>query len=219
VAFQSYADVEAALKAESDVWSKGQGHTDAAVRQRALAAREWWANYQAPKTQPPSPSSPSAYTPTTSTTPPPPTPPAWIRTSDFQEPRGVKQADPDIVIFNTESISPEFLVELNYEDLSGMELINISRSDLINGVDVVYSPIKNLSALRRRYSPNNIISMPELSSSYFARFGIDLILRGIKKPFFDNQGNLVVEIEDVKDDELIEIEISQSGTINEVEFL
>ena len=217
MAFQSYADVEAALKAESDVWSKGQGHTDAAVRQNALAAREWWANYQAPKPQPPSPSSPTAYTPPPP--PPPPTPPAWIRTSDFQEPRGVKQADPDIVIFNTESISPEFLVELNYEDLSGMELINISRSDLINGIDVVYSPIKNLSALRRRYSPNNIISMPELSSSYFARFGIDLVLRGIKKPFFDEQGNLIIEIEDVKDDELIEVEISQSGTINEVEFL
>jgi len=176
-----------------------------------------------PPPPPPRPSysapsySPPVYTPPPP--PPPPKPPAWITRSDFKEPRGVKQADPDIVIFNTESISPEFLVEVNYEDLSGMELINISRSDIINGVNVAYSPIKNLSALRRRYNPNNIISMPELSSSFFSRFGIDLVLRGIKKPFFDEEGNLVVEIEDVKDDELIEVEISQSGTINEVEFL
>jgi hypothetical protein len=161
--------------------------------------------------------SPTAYTPPPP--PPPPKPPAWITTSDFKEPKGVKQADPDIVIFNTTPISPEFLIETNYEDLSGMELINISRSDIINGASVSYSPIKNLSALRRKYNPNNIISMPELSSSYFSRFGIDLILRGISKPFFDSEGNLVIEIQDVKDDEVIEVEISQSGTINEVDFL
>jgi hypothetical protein len=180
-----------------------------------------------PQPQPQSqPSSSSSFSPsyvapsyTPPAAPPPPKPPAWITTSDFQEPKGVKQADPDIVIFNTEAISPEFLVELNYEDISGMELINISRSDLINGANVAYSPIKNLSALRRRYNPNNIISMPELSSSFFARFGIDLVLRGIKKPFFDEEGNLVIEIEDVRDDELIEVEVSQSGTINEVEFI
>ena len=39
MAFNSYADVAAALKAESDVWSKGQGHTNDAIRQNALAAR------------------------------------------------------------------------------------------------------------------------------------------------------------------------------------
>jgi len=198
----------------------------AAVAEREAAAAQhqnYLANYRPPPPPPPPPppSAPSysapSYTPPPA--PPPPKPPAWITTSDFQEPKGVKQADPDIVIFNTESISPEFLVEVNYEDLSGMELINISRSDIINGVNVAYSPIKNLSALRRRYNPNNIISMPELSSSFFARFGIDLVLRGIKKPFFDEEGNLVVEIDDVRDDELIEVEISQSGTINEVEFL
>jgi hypothetical protein len=154
-----------------------------------------------------------------STLPIDPTPPAWNLKPKIEDPKGVKQADPDIVIFNTTPISPEFLIETNYEDLAGMELINISRSDIINGANVSYSPIKNLSALRRRYNPNNIISMPELSSSYFSRFGIDLILRGISKPFFDAEGNLVIEIQDVRDDEIIDVEISQSGTINEVDFL
>jgi len=186
----------------------------------ANAARDA-ANRPPPPPPPPSYSAPS-YSPPTYTPPPPPPPPkppAWITTSDFKEPKGVRQADPDIVIFNTTPISPEFLIETNYEDLSGMELINISRSDIINGANVAYSPIKNLSALRRKYNPNNIISMPELSSSYFSRFGIDLILRGISKPFFDSEGNLVIEIQDVKDDEIVEVEISQSGTINEVDFL
>jgi len=187
----------------------------------ANAARDAANRPPPPPPPPPSYSAPAPITQnyTAPASAPEPTPPAWITTPSIQDPKGVKQADPDIVIFNTTPISPEFLIETNYEDLAGMELINISRSDIINGANVSYSPIKNLSALRRRYNPNNIISMPELSSSYFSRFGIDLILRGISKPFFDAEGNLVIEIQDVRDDEVIDVEISQGGTINEVDFL
>jgi hypothetical protein len=213
VAFQNYADVEAALKAESDVWSRGQGHTDDAVRQNALAAREWWANYQAPKPQPPSPSSPS------SPPPPPPKPPdPWITRATYTAPSGTKQADPDIIILADRPISPEFLLELLYEDIAGVELINISRSDIIDGQQVSYSPIKQLSSLRRRYNPNNIIALPELSSSFFSRFQIEILFRGINLPYFDEQGNLVIEIDDVRENEVVEVEIDASGTINEIGF-
>ena len=167
-----------------------------------------------PTPQPPRSSPPPAPPP-----PPPPKPPdPWMRQATFVAPSGVKQADPDIVIFNEDAISPEFLVELGYEDVSSIELINISRSDIIDGQQVVYSPIKQLSSLRRKYNPNNIISLPELSSSFFSRFPIDLVLRGILKPYFDDNGNLVIEIEDVKEDEVIEAEIDTNGTINEVDF-
>jgi len=218
MAFQSYADVAAALKAESDVWSAGQGHTDPAVRQRALAAREWWANYQQPS------SSPSPQAPP----PPPPKPPdPWIRSSNYVPPEGVRQADPDIIITaGEEAISPELLLELQYEDLAGAELINISRSDIIDGQNVIYSPIKNLSSLRRKYNPNNIISMPSVSSSLFSKYAIDLILRvgenpstGLPyEPYFNDNGDLVIELEDVREDEIVEVEIDTSGTINLVDF-
>ena len=52
MAFNSYADVAAALKAESDVWSKGQGHTNDAIRQNALAARAWWNSQQSSSSAP-----------------------------------------------------------------------------------------------------------------------------------------------------------------------
>lgn len=164
----------------------------------------------------PQPSSGGTYTP-----PPPPPKPVdpWTRSSNYVAPTGIKQADPDIVLFDSEGISPEFLLELQYEDIAGMELINISRSDIIDGQDVIYSPIKNLSSIRRRYNPNNIIALPELSSSFFSRFAIDLIQRGMNDPYFDDQGNLVIEIENVRDDEIIEVEIDTNGTIEEVEFL
>lgn len=152
--------------------------------------------------------------------PPPAKPPdPWTRSSNYKPPTGIKQADPDIVLFDSENISPELLLELQYEDIAGMELINISRSDIIDGQDVIYSPVKNLSSIRRRYNPNNIISLPELSSSFFSRFAIDLVQRGMNEPYFDEEGNLVIEIDNVRDDEVIEVEIDTNGTIEEVEFL
>ena len=162
-----------------------------------------------------------APSPTISNPSPPPAKPPdpWIRSSNYVGPKGIKQADPDVVLFDQESVSPELLVELEYENISGVELINISRSDIIDGQQVVYSPIKNLSSIRRRFNPNNIISMPELSSSYFASFSIDLVLRGIRNPYFDTNGDLIIEIDEVLEDEIIEAEVDSSGTIDVVEFL
>jgi hypothetical protein len=157
--------------------------------------------------------------------PPPPTPPdPWIRTSSYVQP--VKQADPDILITNDTTISPELLIQLEYEDVSGIELINISRSDVIDGQDVVYSPIKNLSSIRRKYNPNNIISMPAVSSSLFSKYAIDLILRigedpetgNSYEPYFNEDGDLVIELEDVREDEIVEVEIDTNGTINLVDL-
>jgi hypothetical protein len=159
--------------------------------------------------------------------PPPPKPPdPWTRTSSFVE--GVKQADPDIIITAGEQpLSPELLLELQYEDLAGVELINISRSDIIDGQNVIYSPVKNLASLRRKYNPNNIIALPAVSSSLFSKYAIDLILRigenpvtGLPyEPYFDENGDLVIEIEQILEDEVIEVEVDSSGTINLVDFI
>ena len=162
---------------------------------------------------------------------PPPPPPKpinpWITASNYVEPTGVKQADPDIIITaGEEPLSPELLLELQYEDLAGVELINISRSDTIDGQNVIYSPVKNLASLRRKYNPNNIIALPAISSSLFSKYAIDLILRigedpvtGLPyEPYFDENGNLVIEIEDVREDEIVEVEVDSSGTINLVDF-
>ena len=150
--------------------------------------------------------------------PPPPKPIVWDSTPQYAEPSGVKQADPDTVLFNQDVVSPELLIQLEYEDIGGIELINISREDIIDGQDVTYSPIKNLSSLRRRYNPNNIIALSDSSNSFFKGFGIDLVLRGPYVPYFDDNGDLVIEVEDLREGELIDVEVDSSGTINEVDF-
>jgi len=146
----------------------------------------------------------------------PPNP--WNTTVTYTAPVGIKQADPDIITFDDEVVSGTFLVERFFEEIGGIELINISRSDIINGDLVNYTPIKNLSSLRRQYNPNNIIAIASTAQSAFSRFKIDLILRGINEPYLDDDGNLVIEIDLIDEDEFIEAEIATSGTINRIEL-
>lgn len=161
-------------------------------------------------------STPVYYGPSVRVSAVPPNP--WNTTVTYTAPVGIKQADPDIITFDDEVVSGTFLVERFFEEIGGIELINISRSDIINGDLVNYTPIKNLSSLRRQYNPNNIIAIASTAQSAFSRFKIDLILRGINEPYLDDDGNLVIEIDLIDEDEFIEAEIATSGTINRIEL-
>jgi hypothetical protein len=209
--FSNYGDVEAALRAESDLWGADQNKPGfEAANANANAARAWWANYQS---APPAPQSPPPPPP------PPPTPPSpWITTSSYKSPSGIKQAQPDIVLDSEVTTSADYIAERFFEELGGTELINLSRHDLIDGVQVSYNPIANLSKLRQRFNPNNIIATDALSDSEFARSSIDLVSRGMNIPLFNSSGNLIVEVDIIRSEENIEVEISQSGTLTRIEL-
>ena len=134
----------------------------------------------------------------------------------YTAPTGIKQANPDIIIFD-EAIDPEFLVESFFQEFGGTELINISRHDLINGENVSYSPIINLNNLQQSFNPNNIIAIGAYQETP-TRYGIDLVSRGIIEPYFNDNGDLVVEIDRIKQDESIEVEVASDGTINRIEL-
>lgn len=178
-------------------------------------------NTPAPQPNNPSPA-PISSTPTTPSIPtpsppPPPVPPdPWNRQPTYNINSGIKQATPDIVIFDEETIDPEFLTQAFFEEFSGTELINISRADLINGDEVSYSPIKNLSTIRQYFNPKNIIAITAYQETP-TNYGIDLVKRGVNLPYFDENGDLVIEVDYVRQDESIEVEISTSGTINRIE--
>lgn len=150
---------------------------------------------------------------------PPPTPPSpWVTTPTFTQPPGIKQADPDIIIGPETDTTGDYIVERFFEELGGTELINLSRYDLIDGADVSYRPIANLSRLRRRFNPNNIIALDILSDNEFSKFSINLLSRGMNEPYFDDDGNLVVEVDIIRPEENIEVEISLSGTVTRIEL-
>lgn len=156
---------------------------------------------------------PSSYSPP----PPEPTPPrVWMTTPTYSP--GIKQADPDIVLNPEIDTTGDYIVERFFEELGGTELINISRYDLIDGIDVVYRPIANLARLRQRFNPNNIIALDVLSQNEFSKFSINLIERGIYEPYFDDEGNLIVEIDIIRPEENIDVQISESGTVTRIEL-
>ena len=173
-----------------------------------------------PSSGPPSPAPPTA--PIFNAPPPVPYTPYFYSTQQTQPtptyvaPTGIRQADPDIVIFD-EEIDPDFLTQMFFQEFGGTELINISRHDLINGEDVSYNPIINLSELRQSFNPNNIIAIGAFQEVP-TKYGIDLFARGVTGAYFDENANLVIEISDIRQDESIEVEVASDGTINRIEL-
>ena len=149
---------------------------------------------------------------------PPPAPVLPNFTSMASISTAIKQAPIDTIVFNEDTVSIQQLTELLYEEIGGMELINISREDIVNGQDVIYSPRKNFPGLWAQFNPNNVIAVGSSFETYFARFAIDLVLRGMHIPYFDENGDLVIEIDEVLSDEDIHYQIASSGTINEVDI-
>ena len=164
--------------------------------------------YVAPAPTPPTPT--NTYVPTVII----PTPP-------------VKTAPIDTILFNDDLVPIEVMSDLIFENIGGQELINISRSDIINGQQLSYQPIKNLYSIQQQYNPNNIVSLQSTSDKYFANFSIKLEDKtpingngpyGTHVYLDDTTGNIVVEAVNLNNDEQIEVEITTSGTIYEAEI-
>jgi hypothetical protein len=174
----------------------------------------------------------STYTTTTTSTTPAPSPtpatPATVAPVVQAPPAPpVKTAPIDTVLFNDEQVPIEVMSDLIFEDIGGHELINIARNDIINGQDISYQPIKNLTSLQQQYNPNNILSVQSTSDKYFSNFAIKLENKTPNVgngPFGSNvyidplTGNMVVDAINLETDEQIEIEITLSGTIYEADL-
>ena len=133
----------------------------------------------------------------------------------------------DTILFNDDSVPIELMADLIFENIGGHELIDIARNDIINGQQVSYQPIKNLSSIQQQYNPNNIVSLQSTSDKYFANFPIKLENK-VPNPgtgpnnsyvYLDStNGSLVIEAVNLEIDEQIEVEVTVSGTIYEAEF-
>jgi hypothetical protein len=144
-------------------------------------------------------------------------------------PQAVKPATPDLIITPPDTVP--------------IEIITISRSDLINGENVVYSPIKNLSSIFFQYNPQNILALQKTADSYFKNFPIKLSDRipecgtgytldsvdptkqiaNCKIVYTDPlTGDIIINVINMGKEEQVEVQILQQGivlsdTIYEVE--
>lgn len=212
-----YSNLQAVISATDSQYANG----DDAAKQAAVAQRDRAiAEYEAYKaslstsySSPPSTAYSAPYFPPTFA--PTPVLPNFVPIG-LSTNKSVKVAPSDIIQFDDEAVEIALIQELLYENIGATELVNISRSDLIDGQEVIYSPIANLSVIRREFNPNNLIASSALSD-YFTRFGINLISRGMYEPYFNTSGDLVIEVGVVNSGEEIQVQILSNGTISVVE--
>lgn len=154
--------------------------------------------------------------------------------SPTPKPPAVKIATPDLIILPAETVPVEIMTDLIFEDIGGQELINIARTDLVNGENVVYSPIKNLSAIFFQYNPQNVLALQKTSDSYFKNFPIKLgdkipecgtgytldetdptkEIPNCKIVYADPiTGDLVINVINMNKEEQVEVQILQQGII------
>ncbi len=134
----------------------------------------------------------------------------------------VKPATPDIILFNDDVMPIEIMTDLIFENIGGQELIDITRSELINGQDVLYQPIKNLSSVYFQYNPQNILALQDIDANYFKKFPINF---NSKIPecgtgpdcsivYIDTEtGDLVINVINLANDEQVEVSIISDGQV------
>lgn len=168
------------------------------------------------------------------------TPPIPNVTSSTPKPLPVKVATPELIIQPSETVPIEIMTDLVFEDIGGQELINIARNDLVNGQDVIYTPIKNLSAIFFQYNPQNVLALQKTSESYFRNFPIklgdkipecgtgytlnpeDADLEILKQRQIPNckivytdpiTGDLIINVINMNKEEQVEVQILQQGIV------
>lgn len=135
-----------------------------------------------------------------------------------------KNPSRDVVLFSENDVSIEGIQNLLFEQIGGIELISMVRRDTVEGQNPYYSIISNLSSIKREFDPTQIISRQRPNQSFFDIFSIDLNQKipddvyldqnNLENFFYiDTNGDFVIELDNLSEDEIIELEIAQGGTI------
>lgn len=119
----------------------------------------------------------------------------------------------------------EIMTDLLFEDIGGQEIINIARNDIVNGQEVIYQPIKNITNLYYQYNPQNILALQKTDKDYFKNFpiilynkvpecgtGFDLVnneqIPNCKYIYINPiSGDLVIDLINMKTGEEVEVQI------------
>ena len=124
----------------------------------------------------------------------------------------VKTPDAGAVNYNEQNVPLEMITSILFEEVGGAELINIARHDTIDGIDVDYSLVGNISEINAMFNSNNIISGFEARDTYLNQFPIDVWQR-LDSISMNEEGDLVVNLNSVESGEEIEVQILTDGII------
>jgi hypothetical protein len=139
----------------------------------------------------------------------------------------VKIPSRDVVDYQDADIPIELITNLLFENLGANELVKFERHDTVEGTNATYDIISNLAGIKKEFDPSNLISRQKVDTSYFDIYNIKL---DTKIPditylfrnnldnyvYIDTNGDLVLELDNMNEDELVEVQIDSSGTIYKV---
>ena len=138
------------------------------------------------------------------------------------QPATTKIASPDLIIIKDDTLPIDTMTDLVFENIGGHELINISRHDLLNGIDVLYQPIKNLSTIYLQYNPENILKLQDTTQSYFKNFPIQYSNKipnvgtgknGETVYIETETGDLIINVVNLAKGEQVEVQILTQGSV------
>jgi hypothetical protein len=140
------------------------------------------------------------------------------------------------VDINTDVVPESVLEFLLFEQIAGQELLLTSRTDLLNGQNVSYGVISNLTDLQLEYSPSNILAVPNTLPDLFKVYGLVLEsyvpvldlesggpLSGNESPnaYIDlgdestTKNQLIIEFKNMQSNYDVEIQVLYSGIIED----
>ena len=127
----------------------------------------------------------------------------------------VKISTPDIILLVDSPVGAEILTDLIFQNIGGVEIINIARSDVINGQNVTYQPIKNITSLFSQYNPQNILALQGTDRDYFKNFAINLTdkLPEDNYIYFNQNGDLVIDVTNMLPSESVEVQTVYNGEV------
>lgn len=140
----------------------------------------------------------------------------------------VKIPERGVVEFDASEISVDQLEFILFQSIGAMDIIGVSRHDVINGESPYYGIISNLSSLRYELDPNVLISKQRKGDSIYRRYTINLDEKIPSQEYLEENnlenffyiaqnGDLIIEVVDMKVQEEVEIEIATNATIYEGE--
>ena len=134
----------------------------------------------------------------------------------------VKYAESSDVLIDKTDLPIDLILKLTLEKIGGIELISLVRHDTVNGQNIVYRPIKNVSQLAISYNPQNMVQVPDTAESFFKNFTIKLEnhipqdtneFPPITVYIDPTTENVIIDTISLKNDYEIEVQMVSSGQV------
>lgn len=85
-----------------------------------------------------------------------------------------KIATPDLILLKEEALPIDTMADLVFDDIGGQEIINVSRNDLINGINASYQLLADIENTSLQYNSSTLIPLPGQSTFYLQNYPISL---------------------------------------------